>query len=90
MSYNGWENYETWCVNLWLRNDEFTDLLCSKIVENAKSEVPEGAIYVAAARIRDYVESGVPDNMLTGMYGDLLLNALRSVEWVDIAKSFEE
>lgn len=22
MSYNGWKNYETWNVNLWLANDE--------------------------------------------------------------------
>lgn len=22
MAYNGWKNYETWNVNLWLNNDE--------------------------------------------------------------------
>ena len=24
MSYNGWANYPTWCVALWLDNDEGT------------------------------------------------------------------
>ena len=23
--YNGWKNYETWCVNLWLTNEEGSD-----------------------------------------------------------------
>lgn len=28
-SYNGWENYETWNVALWLQNDEEVDrLIC--------------------------------------------------------------
>jgi hypothetical protein len=28
ISYNGWENYETWNVALWLQNDEGLYYLC--------------------------------------------------------------
>ena len=27
-TYNGWTNYETWCVKLWLDNDEY---LCNEL-----------------------------------------------------------
>ena len=33
--YNGWENYETWCVKLWLDNDEFHYNLVLTMAEDA-------------------------------------------------------
>ena len=55
-TYNGWKNYETWNVNLWLANDEPMYRATVRHV-------------VAAGRpIRDYVESVIAE---AGRFGDL-------------------
>ena len=36
--YEGWENYETWAVNLWLSNDEGLYRNVCGIVEDAEDE----------------------------------------------------
>src|SRR4051812_40074939 len=39
-AYNGWTNYETWCVHLWLSNDEGTYSYWREAAERHRKEAP--------------------------------------------------
>jgi hypothetical protein len=60
MAYNGWTNYETWNVNLWIDNDEGT--------YRAKREYIRGLECVNAENVKQFfaahMDSTTPD--LTG------------------------
>jgi hypothetical protein len=83
--YNGWANYETWCVHLWLTNDQGTYETMREIVAEAKQG------YEAGQTIRVYVEDLNP---LLGheasMFTDLLQGALDIVNWQEVAEAFSE
>ncbi len=38
-TYNGWGNYETWCVNLWFTSVEELYQLCGKLVAQVRHDV---------------------------------------------------
>ena len=91
--YNGWTNYETWCVNLWIDNDEY---LSGEFAEWAREELESAieddddpkpsAVYNLGERIKDYVEECQPE--VTGMFADLLTSALQVVNWKEIAEYY--
>ena len=96
-SYNGWSNYETWCVNLWMSSDEgsaaYWEMIAQDIAECADDYVdsyPESfslveiAKYRLADRLRD--EMQIPDD-LEGLWRDLVGSALDEVDWSEIAES---
>ena len=41
MAYNGWTNYETWCIHLWLTNEEGTYNHCRDAARQAAVEAPD-------------------------------------------------
>ena len=81
--YNGWTNYETWTVKLWMDNDgnPFWGLLA----EEYKNDV-----YELAQRIKEEIEEGNPLNEEASMYSQLLNSALEEVNWQEIAESLLE
>lgn len=68
-TYNGWFNYETWLVNLWLTND-------APGVEPGTSA--EDFKFLVEDMIEDQI--GVP----TGLLYDLLKSAVDSVDWHEL------
>lgn len=80
--YNGWTNYATWNVNLWLTNDEGS---YNYWMERARdSEVNELAIALEGEH-----KEAMPE-LDSSTYSDLLQHVLGSVNWREIAKSLIE
>lgn len=81
MSYNGWSNYETWAVALWLDNDEASQSWAYGVVRRSTSD------YAAADHLREAVTLHAPDLGGT-LWADLLGAALESVDWLEVAQHF--
>jgi hypothetical protein len=82
--YNGWTNYETWCVNLWLTNDQESYEATRELVQRSHNP------YEAAQALRDWVEDTNPLQDQATVFTDLLNAALSEVNWHEIATHFVE
>jgi len=89
-TYNGWANYETWCVNLWIDNDQGTQEMWAESTARIweQSERKEEAVSALASMLKEEL-SVVPDEV-TGMMADLLGAALGEVDWHEIAEHMVE
>jgi hypothetical protein len=97
-TYNGWTNYETWNVALWLSNDEGTYNYTRERADEIKASasehhnVPsiwtedEAARFELADWLKEYVEESAPD-LGASMFADLLNAALSDVDWAEIAEN---
>ena len=94
--HNGWTNYETWVVNLWMSNDanayEFWREQARRHKENvAECDVMKDDVWADAAavdlaeQLKADAEEGRPE-IEASVYADLLTAALSEVNWIEIAK----
>ena len=86
MAYQGWTNYETWAVSLWLDNDEG---LYHEARELAHRVRGKHKLYDLANALERLVEDNAPDLGAT-LYGDLLNHAMARVNWREIAEHLLE
>lgn len=89
--YNGWTNYQTWLVNLWLNNDSDSCECLRYMARDCLTHLngnTDDAIWELAKRIEENHEELTPE--ITGVYADLLSHSLRMVEWREIAKHIIE
>ena len=93
MTYNGYVNYETWNVSLWLNNDqgtnEYYDNLACEILDENEGDL-DRTRYELSNRIRDEITEYNPLGDQASMFSDLLNHALGMVEWAEVADSFVE
>ena len=94
-SYNGWSNYETWVVNLWLGNDEGSYNTCRTLAqrcfEGAVADQvlirKERACYQLANELKEMLEDGNPLASEASVYSDVLNASISEVNWKEIANS---
>jgi hypothetical protein len=96
MSYNGWENYETWAVALWIKNDQGSYTWSREMAADCLANVdrsdtvftPEqNARGDLAERLKEWHEEMMPD-LGASLWADLLGAAFGSVDWYEIAENY--
>lgn len=88
--YNGWTNYETWCVALWMDNEESSYRYWRKVVLEVyelTNRESEPAKIRFAQRLKDEHEDKSPLIDSANVYTDLLNAALSEVNWYEIAEN---
>jgi len=97
-TYNGWSNYETWAVALWLDNEQETYSYWREQAATSKDTAPvcsqvkdgiwtpkEAAVYLLADQLKEEVTEQNPLDGTASLYADLLCSALGEVYWEGIA-----
>jgi hypothetical protein len=93
--YNGWTNYETWAVNLWLDNEQGSHYYWRSAARNAirRAQVEPVPSYLTAQeyawmKLADELKESITDSapdLGASMFSDLLSAALSEVDWREIA-----
>jgi hypothetical protein len=99
--YNGWRNYETWAVSMWLDGNytgEATALEALDVVRAASddydaSNVDKGIwtedqarVYAVEAALKSYFVESLPD-LGASIEQDLLNAATSEINWRELAES---
>lgn len=95
--YQGWANYPTWAMNLWLSNDEGLYYAAMQITEDAVAG-RTGADDFALAEIRsdvadalkEYVTQDLAPDLGATFAADLLGYALGEVDWYELGQAWLE
>jgi hypothetical protein len=94
--YNGWYNYETWVVNLWMDNEEGTYNYWRERTEERLQNIADyedmgadmdSAKYDLSQEIKEYHEEIIEEVKIeNGFISDLLNGAMSEVNWYEIAE----
>ena len=104
-TYNGWKNYPTWNVNLWLSNDEglYNETLerTRQVLDDEHPTSPywtveESRRFAVADMLKDWIagteieDGGFVPDLGASMQADLFGYVLQLVDWHEIADAWIE
>ena len=81
--YNGWSNYPTWNVNLWLSNDE-------GLYNETRRRLRCLTRYERADALKTFVRDELAPDLGASFAADLMGYALDEVDWFEIAEAWSE
>jgi hypothetical protein len=96
-TYNGYTNYETWAVKLWIDNEQGSQEAWASLTQRIKAnpsyenefmELERRIVTELATALKNEHEDAVPS--LEGFAGDLLQHSIAQVDWVSIAEMLIE
>ena len=80
--HNGWSNYMTWDIALWIDNEQGTYKYWRDLAEKMN-------VYDLADKLKDDIEEEQPE-IAASLYSDILGYGLAKVNWYEIAKHLKE
>jgi len=98
MAYNGWKNYETWNVALWIGNEQGSERESRQMAQDAWDNAgadrtftrKERAVLDLADSLKTWIEEQNPLASDASVWSDLLSAALSEVDWQEWAENLLE
>ena len=81
--YNGWKNYETWLVALWIDNDQGLQEYAYELAKTEKNPM------ILGESLKSYLEEMQPE-LGANLWADLLTAALGAVDWREVGQHYVE
>lgn len=97
MSYNGWQNYETWLAGLylggifsWINGEDWRNFVETELLgEEEDEEITEDKkVEMLAEYLKDYIEEEADMAGLNGFLDDLLTSAISKIDFTELATAF--
>ena len=90
MSYNGWQNYETWLASLYLDGVDWQNFVETALLGGEEDEeiTEDKKVEMLAEYLKDFIEEEVDMADLNNFLKDLLTSAISEIDFTELATAF--